>query len=123
MRRGRRVALPALGLVAAAVLLLGLFDCFATPLPDIQAMECCASMPCAPGNQSQECCKGMASEQAVYVVPSSTASAAPVLLAVSFAPLAILPPASPAEPPDVPLDVSTHAPPLEFYTLYHSLLI
>jgi len=121
----RREALTRLGLVVlgAAILVVGAMDCFASELLDAQAMQCCASMPCAPGNQSLECCESMITEQVLYVVPPATPSGAPLLAAVSFAPPVILPPTSLAGQLDAPADVSTHAPPLEFYKLYHSLLI
>jgi len=43
------------------------FDCGAMTTPE-QAMQCCASMPCAPhGHDGQNCCKSMPSMHAPFV--------------------------------------------------------
>jgi len=111
-------------MVIAAVLLLGSVDCFAAGPMDEQTMECCASMPCAPSNQSHDCCKSMVRVPAVYLVPPATTSAAPALVAVNDVPLlAVNCPAVLTQSFGEPLDASAHAPPRELYTIYHSLLI
>lgn len=87
-------------------------------------MECCASMPCTPANHGHDCCKNSVTIPSVYVVPSAATPTAPLLAVVGNAPLlAIVRPAAPAESADASFDASAHAPPLELYTAYHSLLI
>lgn len=34
-------------------------DCFTPTAADSQAMQCCGSMPCNPGNSQHDCCKTM----------------------------------------------------------------
>jgi hypothetical protein len=56
-------------LMAALVVALAAyaFDCGAVTTPE-QAMQCCASMPCAPhGHDGQDCCKSMPSMHAPFV--------------------------------------------------------
>lgn len=123
MPRAKLIALMALRLLAGAILLLAAMDCFTPGLMDAQTMQCCASMPCTPTNQSHDCCKSMVRAPAVYLVPPATASAAPLLAAVSVAPPAITGPSPFAQRLGGPLDTSAHAPPQELYTVHHSLLI
>jgi hypothetical protein len=57
--------------ILMAVLVIALaayaFDCGAITTPE-QAMQCCASMPCAPhGHDGQDCCKSMPSMHAPFV--------------------------------------------------------
>ena len=124
MRPRRSMALGVVPLVAGAILLLGAMDCFASGLLDVQAMECCASMPCTPMNQGQDCCKNMQTDEALYVVPPATTSVAPVVAVVQLAVTPAAPdPAIVSQHSDAPFDISAHAPPLELYTAYRSLLI
>jgi hypothetical protein len=56
-------------LIGVLVVALGAyaFDCGAMTTPE-QAMQCCASMPCAPhGHDGQDCCKSMPSMHAPFV--------------------------------------------------------
>jgi hypothetical protein len=47
------------------------FDCRAMTTPE-QSMQCCASMPCAPGGHTgQDCCKTMATIQLPFMQPSA----------------------------------------------------
>src|ERR1700686_2345357 len=57
-------------LVAGALLLLPFADCMSAMTQGQQTMKCCASMPCAPSNQNQSCCKNMVSPQRPSVLPS-----------------------------------------------------
>lgn len=115
---------PLLFVVFAAALLLGSVDCFAAGPMDAQTMECCASMPCTPTNQSHDCCKSTVRAPAVYLVPPAATSAGPVPVAVSDAALPVVNcPALLTQRLSEPLDASAHAPPLELFTIHHSLLI
>ena len=57
--------------VAAVALAAFAADCSAMSTPE-QAMQCCKSMPCAPGShQGQDCCKTATMVHAPFVQPSS----------------------------------------------------
>jgi hypothetical protein len=58
---------PILMAVLVVALAAYAFDCGAMTSPE-QAMQCCASMPCAPhGHDGQDCCKSMPSMHAPYM--------------------------------------------------------
>ena len=68
MRLGKPIFLAVLAVTFAAYA----FDCDAAATP-AQAMECCASMPCAPHghHKGQDCCKTMPEMRAPFVQPAS----------------------------------------------------
>jgi hypothetical protein len=58
---------PILMAVLVVALAAYAFDCGAMTTPE-QAMQCCASMPCAPhGKDGQDCCKSMPSMHGPFV--------------------------------------------------------
>lgn len=100
--------------ILIAVLVVALaayaFDCGAMTTSE-QAMECCASMPCAPhGHDGQDCCKSMPSMHAPFVQPSPVHIAAHALAAVAT--LTVLATASPALAESEAFTSRSHAPPL-----------
>jgi hypothetical protein len=110
-----------LALAAGALLLLQFADCMSSMTPDQQSMQCCASMPCNPANQSHDCCKTMVSSHAASILPTAHISlSAPAAVVtdylqaheiIGFA--AVLRPQS---------EAPQHSPP-DLYTLHASLLI
>jgi hypothetical protein len=110
--------------VVAAVLLLYSTDCFAAAQMDRTAMECCASMPCTPANQSHDCCKTMTMEAAPYLVPAAAYSAAIPLVDLGDVPAVDLAQSLPAARAVNLLTLANeHAPPSDLPTIYHSFLI
>lgn len=86
-----------------------------------QSMKCCASMSCAPANQSHGCCKNMASGKAPTIIPTHSLSLqAPSLRIFEYPPIAKLLHRSLELPPVI--GAQQHSPP-ELYTLHASLLI
>jgi len=59
-----------LTLATGALLLLQFGDCMSAMAQDPQAMKCCGSMPCAPANHGQDCCKNMVAPQVASVLPA-----------------------------------------------------
>ncbi len=120
MHRLRTILLVSLG----AVLVLYSLDCFAPGLLDAQSMECCAKMLCTPANQSRDCCKTMATDPSPYLVSAGSSAVAPLVVPVAIIPSVesrlTLPVGQIAE---AMFEAKEHAPPLELYTVNHSLLI
>ena len=59
-------------IVVLATLTTHGFDCLALTTPE-QAMQCCNSMPCAPGgHHGQDCCKTMPSINGPFLQPQHT---------------------------------------------------
>jgi hypothetical protein len=116
MRRSPRV-------FVSIVALLGLqfADCMSAMTQDQQSMQCCASMPCDPSNQTHDCCKSMASSQSPSVLPAAQVTLHPPVMDVAD----ILPTPQVlelSEPPRAEFAAPEHSPP-ELYTLHSSLLI
>src|ERR1700688_4998986 len=108
-------------LAAGALLLLQFADCMSAMTLDQHSMQCCASTPCTPANQSHDCCEKMTSPQTPSVLPTPrVALHAPTVTTVEHTRMAeivlsaVVPPVTADDPP--------HSPP-ELYTLYASLLI
>src|SRR5882762_8074176 len=70
-------------LAVVAILLLQFADCMSAMSQDQQSMQCCGSMPCDPSNQSQDCCKSMASSQSPSVLPVAHATLHPPVIDVA----------------------------------------
>jgi len=116
-----RKAKPILLAGVAAILLLYSLDCFAPGVMDAEAIECCASMPCTPANQSHDCCKTMASALTSSVLPTARVSLTiPLLAVIERQPALEIARSVPLIPQ--PAEAQQHSPP-ELYTLYVSLLI
>ncbi len=124
MRKAKAILL----LAVAAVLLLYSMDCFSPGSAGAQAMECCATMPCTPANQSHDCCKTMVFGPSLYIQPPNSVYIAP-LQAATGSPALQVPgfPVVRASATRVFADSASsgraHAPPRELYTVYLSLLI
>src|SRR5438046_6109086 len=104
-----------------AVLGLQFADCMSAMTMDEQSMQCCASMPCDPSNQSHDCCKSMASSQSPSVLPVAHVTLHPPVMDVAD----ILPTPQAldlSEAPRTEFAAPQHSPP-ELYTLHSSLLI
>jgi hypothetical protein len=118
MRKAKSILLLAVG----AILLFSSLDCLTPGLIDQQAMQCCGSMPCTPGNQGHDCCKTLVTSQMVYVQP-------PVSLGVRSLSLVATDSAPALDTVSLTgtfarsAGAKEHAPPRELYTLYLSLLI
>lgn len=114
---------------AKPIVLLGAFlfaslgGCFGPLMAGRMSMNCCASMPCAPANQSQACCTpglpGPANhlQQAAEVIAPSAVYAVVATLPHSAAMPGL------ARAAHVQLDVHGYSPPGELYTVHHSFLI
>jgi hypothetical protein len=108
-------------LAAGALLFLQLGDCMSAMAQDPQAMKCCGSMPCAPTNHRQDCCKNMAAPQVASVLPAKRVSLhAPVVAAVKYPLKREIVRATPSR--FVAVSAPQHSPP-DLYTLNASLLI
>jgi len=110
-----------LALIATALLALQGADCFAPETADQQAMACCHSMKCLPGQHSHQCCRAAATSHPPNALPQEYS----VLRVPAPAPASYLalPDAGIREVAYGPgLDLKHHPPP-EFYTLHSSLLI
>jgi hypothetical protein len=110
-------------IAATMVALLGLqfADCMSVMTQDQQSMKCCGSMPCAPSNQSHDCCKAMVSSQSPGVLPVAHVTLhAPLMVATEIlaSPRAI----TYLEASRLDFEAPAHSPP-ELYTLHSSLLI
>ncbi len=117
MRKVEVISLLSVGLI----LLFTAMDCFSPWPVDEQAMECCASMPCTPTNQTHDCCKTMVSGRTPSVLPAARASLhAPPVAVVGHAPMLEVANFIPVLTP--PVEPQQHSPP-ELYTLHVSLLI
>ena len=107
----------------AMVALFGLqiADCVSAMSTDEQSMECCASMPCHPADQSHDCCKTMASAQTPSALPADnsdlTISQSAVFVPHLTTPLLVVIDNSPKR-----FEAPQHSPP-DLYTLHSSLLI
>ncbi len=110
-------------IVVAIAALLGLqfADCMSAMTQNQQGMQCCASMPCDPSNQSHDCCKGMVSAQSPNVLPISLVTLDPPVMVVAG--VLASPQAVPfPEPSRLEFASPQHSPP-KLYTLHASLLI
>src|ERR1700752_2857364 len=108
-------------LAAGALLLLQFADCMSAMTTDQHSMQCCASMPCTPANQSHDCCEKMTSPQTPSMLPTARISLhAPTVATVKHKRKAEIV-VSPLVPP-VAADDPPYSPP-ELYTLHASLLI
>jgi hypothetical protein len=86
-----------------------------------QAMKCCGSMPCAPSNHGQDCCKNMVAPQVASVLPAKQVSLDGPVIAVIDYPLTFeIVRATPSR--FVAVSAPQHSPP-DLYTLNASLLI
>jgi hypothetical protein len=108
-------------LAAGTLLLLQFADCMSAMTLDQHSMQCCASMPCTPANQSHDCCKKMTSPQTPSMLPTARmALHAPTVATIEQTRIAeivlsaLVPSATADDPP--------YSPP-ELYTLHASLLI
>lgn len=119
MLKAKPVLLSALGIL----LLTSATDCLSLMSASEQSMECCATMPCTPANQAQDCCKAMTSGQTQYFQPAAKASVQPPLLIGEGIPTAVDLSPIPAIISRLIVDPNEHAPPQELYTVYLSLLI
>jgi hypothetical protein len=108
-----------LAMLAAALLFLQFGDCMSAMAQDPQAMKCCGSMPCAPTNHGQDCCKNMVAPQAPSVLPAKQVSLQGPVVAVAKCSLK-LESAIPSRL--VAVSAPQHSPP-DLYTLNASLLI
>ena len=108
-------------LAAGALLILQFGDCMSPMAQDRQAMKCCGSMPCAPANHGQDCCKNMVAPQASSVLPAKQVSLhGPVVAVVEYPPTLEIVRATPSR--FVAVSTPQHSPP-DLYTLNASLLI
>lgn len=85
-------------------------DCGAMTTSE-QAMQCCASMPCAPhGHDGQDCCKDMPSMHAPFVQSVSAQSAQQIhAISAVLTPLQV---SGLARPDHGTFGVQSHAPPI-----------
>jgi hypothetical protein len=108
-------------LAAGALLFLQFGDCMSAMAQDPQAMKCCGSMPCAPANHEQDCCKNMVAPQVASVLPAKQVSLHGPVVAVVKYPLTLeVVRATPSR--FVAVSAPQHSPP-DLYTLNASLLI
>ena len=108
-------------MLAGALLLLQFGDCISAMAQSPQEMKCCGSMPCAPANHGQDCCKNMVAPQAPGMLPAKQASLHGPVLAVIEYPLTLeIVRATPSR--FVVVSTPQHSPP-DLYTLNASLLI
>ncbi len=108
-------------LAAGALLFLQFGDCMSAAAQNPQDMKCCASVPCAPANHGQDCCKNMAAPQRPSMLPAKNISLrGPVVAAVEYPLTFEIARSSPA--PYVKVSAQQHSPP-DLYTLHASLLI
>jgi len=108
-------------LAAGALLFLQFGDCMSAMAQDPQAMKCCGSMPCAPANHGQDCCKNMVAPQTPSVLPAKQLSLHGPVIAVVEYPLT-LEIVRAASSRFVAVRAALHSPP-DLYTLNASLLI
>ena len=84
-------------------------------------MKCCGSMPCAPANHGQDCCKNIVAPQIASVLPARQVSLhSPVVAAVKYPLILEIVRATPSR--FVAVSAPEHSPP-DLYTLNASLLI
>jgi hypothetical protein len=108
-------------LAAGALLFLQFGDCMSAMAQDPQAMKCCGSMPCAPANHGQDCCKNMVAPQVASVLPAKQVSLhGPVVVVVKYSPKLEIVRATSSR--FVGVSAPQHSPP-DLYTLNASLLI
>jgi hypothetical protein len=108
-------------LAAGALLFLQFGDCMSAMAQDPRAMKCCGSMPCAPANHGQDCCRNMVAPQVASVLPVKQISLHSQVVAVIEYPLTLeVVRATPSR--FVAVNAPQHSPP-ELYTLNASLLI
>ena len=110
-----------LTLATGALLLLQFGDCMSAMAQDPQAMKCCGSMPCAPANHGQDCCKNMVAPQVASVLPAKQIPLHGPVVAVIEYPLTLeIVRAAPSR--SAAVSAPQHSPP-DLYTLNASLLI
>lgn len=115
----RRAAL--LALVATALLVLQGANCFVPAPADHQAMACCRSMKCLPGEHGHQCCAAKTTSRSHTVLPQE--SAALRVPAHSIAAHLALPVITARAGDYSPgLGAVQHSPP-DLYTLHASFLI
>jgi hypothetical protein len=108
-------------LAAGSLLFLQFGDCMSAMAQDPEAMKCCGSMPCAPANHGQDCCKNMASPQTPGVLPTKQISLHGPIVATIDYPLTLeIVRATPSR--FVAINAPQHSPP-DLYLLNASLLI
>src|SRR3981189_2840331 len=108
-------------LALGAVLVLQIADCASAMTPDQQSMQCCGSMPCSPGNNTQGCCKTMNSAPAPSaIVKARVPVPAPPGDAVWHASMTEF--VRRTAPPPAKVEVQVYSPP-ELYALHAALLI
>jgi hypothetical protein len=108
-------------LAAGALLLLQFGDCMSAIAQGPQAMKCCGSMPCAPVNHGQDCCKNMVAPQVASVLRAKQISLHGPVVAVVEYPLT-LEIIRATRSRFIAVSAPQHSPP-DLYTLNASLLI
>jgi hypothetical protein len=74
MRRGIYIATS----LAAILLLIRPFDCFANPTPTREASDCCKKGKCAPSANADDCCKATVPGGDQFLVSKASDHSAPV---------------------------------------------
>ncbi len=96
-------------------------DCFTAASLDAESMQCCATMPCAPANHSDGCCKTTTFAKMPNMLPGARVLLhAPAAAAVEYARTVEIAQSAPGSL--VTVGPQQHSPP-ELYTLHVSLLI
>jgi hypothetical protein len=108
-------------LVVAALLLLAISGCLISATSNAQAVQCCAQLTCAPGQQTEQCFASTAPGDGLQTAPEVRISLAAPSVTADLRP--------PAEELTVAAfgstgvtDAPQHSPP-ELYTLHLALLI
>ena len=110
-----------LALVATALLALQGADCFAPAPADHEAMACCHSMKCLPGQHAHRCCTAKTTSQPQTALPQEySALQAPAPAAVAHLALPVV--TARAGVYGSGLGAMQHSPP-DLYTLHASFLI
>src|SRR5712691_6318776 len=110
------------GLGMGIFLLLQFSDCIVPTALNPKTMRCCAAMPCTPANRAYGCCKTTKSAHEEHFQPAVKASPQPTA-AIGIARISELYFSNSPSTSARPLDSSEYAPPVDLYSLYHSLLI
>lgn len=110
------------GLAMGIFLLLQFSDCIVPTALNPKTMRCCAAMPCTPANRAYGCCKTTKSAYEEHFQPAVKASLQSTA-AVGVVRISELDFSSSPSTSARPRDTNEHAPPVDLYSLYHSLLI
>ena len=105
-------------LAAGSILLLQMAECGNL---DQKAMQCCATMPCAPAMQNHKCCQTLVGSETTSLRPTARQSLQPPVLAV-LEYSRVLPAHRFIPEFQFRIEAQQHSPP-ELYTHYHSFLI